>query len=410
MIERLSDPELWKLASIPVVAAVVGWFTNWVAIRMTFAPLEPFGKPPYLGWQGIIPSKAGKMAATFVDTTMSRLGTVGELFEQIEPERMTARVVAWVEPRMGEYTDEVMRERDAVLWENLPALVREMIAARAARGVPRRVGAAVTEIRDRLDELLDFRAMIIDRLEGDKALLNRLFLESGAKEFRFIVDSGLWIGFLFGLVQLAAWVLYPAGWTLPVAGGIVGWATNWIALNLIFRPLHPRKIGPFVLHGLFLRRQHEVAAVWCRIVTREILTVRNLIGALFNGPRAERVEGVVRRHLRPLVDEAVEGLRPLAQAAVGLEGYAELREKVADKAVAVSTDPFDDPFFNESRARVVERLLRERMESLPSEEFQDLLRPCFQEDEMKLIVLGGVLGLAAGFAQLVLVFGGSLFG
>jgi hypothetical protein len=29
---------------------------------------------------------------------------------------------------------------------------------------------------------------------------------------------------------------------------------------------------------------------------------------------------------------------------------------------------------------------------------------------MKLIVLGGVLGLAAGFAQLVLVFGGSLFG
>jgi uncharacterized membrane protein YheB (UPF0754 family) len=251
--------------------------------------------------------------------------------------------------------------------------------------------------------------MIIGRLEGDKALLNRLFLESGAREFRFIVRSGLWFGFLFGLVQLAVWIVLPAGWVLPVAGAAVGWATNWIALNLIFRPLHPRKIGPFVLHGLFLRRQREVAAVWCRIVTREILTVRSLVRALLYGPRAEKVEGVIRRHLRPLVDEAVEGLRPVAQAAVGLEGYAELRESVADKAVSVSVDPFDDRFFNESRARVVERLLRERMESLPSEEFQDLLRPCFQEDEMKLIVLGGVLGLAAGFAQLVFVFGGSLF-
>lgn len=410
MIELLRDPEFWKHASIPVVAALVGWGTNWVAIRMTFVPLEPIGRPPFLGWQGIIPSKAGKMAATFVDSTMSRLGTVEEVFEQIEPDRMAAHVVAWVEPRMPQYTDEVMRERDAVLWENLPELVRDLVVVRATRGLPRRVGALLSEIHGRLDELLDFRAMIIGRLEGDKALLNRLFLESGAREFLFIVRSGLWFGFLFGLVQLAVWIVYPAGWVLPVAGAAVGWATNWIALNLIFRPLHPKKIGPFVLHGLFLRRQREVAAVWCRIVTREILTVRNLVHALLFGSRADRVEGLIRRHLRPLVDEAVEGLRPVAQAAVGLEGYAELRESVADKAVAVSTDPFEDPFFNESRARVVERLLRERMESLPSEEFQDLLRPCFQEDEMKLIVLGGVLGLAAGFAQLVFVFGGSLFG
>jgi hypothetical protein len=46
------------------------------------------------------------------------------------------------------------------------------------------------------------------------------------------------------------------------------------------------------------------------------------------------------------------------------------------------------------------------MESLPPEDFQDLLRPCFQEDEMKLILTGAVLGFLAGIAQLVFVFGG----
>jgi uncharacterized membrane protein YheB (UPF0754 family) len=398
------DPEFWKLASIPVVAGVVGWFTNWVAIVMSFHPLRRVGWPPLLGWHGIIPSKAAKMAGTFVDSTMARLGTVAELFEQIEPERVAAHAVAWVEPRMGEYTDEVMRARDAVLWENLPELVKDGIRARARRRLPPLVGAAVEEIGRRIDELLDFRQMIVGRLAGDPALLNRLFLESGAREFRFIVRSGLYFGFLFGLVQLAVWVVYPAPWVLPAFGAAVGWATNWIALNLVFRPLQPRKIGPFTLHGLFLRRQREVAAVWCRIVTREILTVRNLIRALLSGPRAERAQAVIRRHLRPLVDESVDVLRPVAQAAVGLEGYAGLRETVGEKAVAISAEPFDDPFFNEARARRVESLLRERMEALPSEEFQDLLRPCFQEDEMKLIVLGGVLGLLAGLAQLLLVF------
>ena len=51
----------------------------------------------------------------------------------------------------------------------------------------------------------------------------------------------------------------------------------------------------------------------------------------------------------------------------------------------------------------------ERMIALSSEEFQDLLRPCFQEDEIKLILVGAFLGFAAGICQLVFVFGGSVF-
>ena len=49
----------------------------------------------------------------------------------------------------------------------------------------------------------------------------------------------------------------------------------------------------------------------------------------------------------------------------------------------------------------------ERMIALSSEEFQDLLRPCFQEDEIKLILVGAFLGFGAGIGQLVFVFGES---
>jgi hypothetical protein len=79
---------------------------------------------------------------------------------------------------------------------------------------------------------------------------------------------------------------------------------------------------------------------------------------------------------------------------------------VGDKAVEVSIEPFDHWSFNRERGEVIERLLRERMEALPPAEFQDLLRPCFQEDETKLIAMGGVLGLLAGLGQLFFVFGG----
>jgi uncharacterized membrane protein YheB (UPF0754 family) len=399
-------PDFWKFASIPVVAAFVGWSTNWVAVKLTFLPLEFRGWPPLLGWQGIIPSKAAKMAGTFIDSTMSRLGTLPEVFEHMEPEKISQHINRSLKPRMDDLTDEVMLETNPILWENLLLLVRQRIYSRVEESLPRLVDNLVREIGESVEDLVDLKDMITTRLVTDKALLNRLFLESGAAEFKFIIHSGFYFGFLFGLIQLAVWIVYPAWWILPFFGLLVGLATNWIALNLIFRPLYPKKFGPFTLQGLFLKRQVEVAGVWCGIVTREILTVRALTHAMIYGPRADRTRTLIKKHIKPLVDDAVGIVRPVAQVAVGMEGFARIKERVGEKALDISADPFDNHIFNEDRAIVVEGFMRQRMEGLPPDQFQDLLRPCFQEDEWKLVLMGGVLGALAGFAQLLLVFGG----
>lgn len=54
------------------------------------------------------------------------------------------------------------------------------------------------------------------------------------------------------------WLLYDKPWTLPAGGAVVGYITNWLAIKLIFEPVDPVKLGPFVLQGLFLKRQDEV--------------------------------------------------------------------------------------------------------------------------------------------------------
>lgn len=408
LLDTLRNVEFWKYVSIPFVAAFVGWITNWIAIKMTFLPLEFVGIRPFLGWQGIIPSKAVKMAGIFVDQTMYKLGKLSEVFEQMDPDLIAQHVIRYVEPRLDEYVDDIMQAQSPLIWENTPAVIKSQIYAAVRRDIPRRVEALMHEIGENVEELVDLKEMIVDQLVEDKSLLNRLFLESGAAEFRFIVRSGAYFGFLFGLVQVVVWYLLPAWWVLPVFGLIVGYATNWLALNLIFRPLHPRRVGPLTIQGLFLRRQKEVAAVWCPMVTREVLTLRNIINAMVNGSRAERTAKLIRRHIKPVVDEAVGGGlgKALAQVAVGVEGFAQIKESVGQKAIDVSGAPFEDRMFNEDRAKVVEEALRQRMEAMSSEDFQGLLRPCFQEDELKLIIAGAVLGFGAGLAQLAFVFGG----
>merc|ERR1719453_1502415 len=102
--------------------------------------------------------------------------------------------------------------------------------------------------------------------------MNDIFEKVADYEFWFIRVSGFWFGFLFGLMQMGAWILYPAWWTLPAAGLVVGWATNFIALKMIFSPSEPRRCCCFTCHGLFLRRQREVAVVYSQLFSTKVLT------------------------------------------------------------------------------------------------------------------------------------------
>lgn len=408
MTSLFENPEFWQYLSIPVIAALIGWTTNWLAIRMTFYPLEFVGKPPLFGWQGIIPSKARKMAAISVDATISKIGTVREIFQQIDPRVLAAHITSTVEPRTEEYVDELMLREHPTFWENLPASARNLVYERVRKSTPQLVDNLIDEVSRNIEDLLDIKGMVIQRLANDKRLLNRIFLECGDTEFRFIVNSGFYFGFLFGLIQMTIWYFYQSWWVLPFFGLLVGYATNWIALNVIFRPLHEKKIGPFRLQGLFLKRQPDVAESFCHIVTHEILTVGNIINAIMEGPKGERASNMVKKHIKQLVDETVGIGKPLTQVAFGPTGFATLKNQVGQKALEISRVPFNNPVFEIDRARAVKSIMVERMISLSSEEFQDLLRPCFQEDEIKLILVGAFLGFTAGVGQLVFVFGGSV--
>ena len=409
MLERtILSPEFWKHASIPFVAALVGWATNWVAIKLTFRPLEFVGVAPYLGWQGIIPRKAGKMARIFVDKTMFRLGSLEELFLSMEPKTIAKHVSGLLDGRLEAYTDEVMFYGSPGVWSKVPQVVRDSVHARVRERMPQFVDALVQDIAENIENLVDFKEMLVVTLEADRDLLNRLFLEAGEAEFRFIVRSGLYFGFLFGLVQLLVWTLLKSWWVLPAFGLFVGAATNWFAINIVFRPLNPVRVGPWTVQGLFLKRQKEVAAVWTRLVTTEIVTLQRIVYTLLYGSRSNRARAMIRAHIQPIADEVMRGYAPLSDLAIASEARERIRKNVGDKAVEVSTDPFDHWPFNRERGRLAEGLLRERMAGLSSSEFQDLLRPCFQEDEIKLIVVGGLLGLLAGVAQLVFVFGGGV--
>lgn len=403
----------WKYASIPVLSALIGWSTNVLALKMTFYPLNFVGIGK-LGWQGIIPSRAGVMAGKSVDLLTSKLITIEERFEQLDPERIAEEMEPALNRMTNQIVDEVMAEEAPELWENVPKGIKEGIYLRAAEETPQVVEELMQDVKERITELFDLRRMVVETLEGDRELLNQIFLDVGREEFKFIERSGGYFGFLFGMIQMGLFAfgnfvlgidLMYTLWLLPAAGLLVGWATNVLALRMIFLPQVPKRFFFFfTFQGLFLRRQREVASEYSRIVASRILTAPQILDELISGPASERLFSLVRLHLKRGIDASAGLVKPLFQLTRGTHRYIAVKDRIARRFEEELPYSLRYLFPYAEEALDVENSLRQKMQELSAPEFVGFLRPVFQEDEWKLILVGAVLGLIAGLVQMLVVF------
>lgn len=392
-----------RIAAIPVIAGLIGFVTNWLAVRMMFEPVTFRGIGPF-GWQGVIPGKAAKMASISVDKGLAKLGSLSEFYEKLDPDAIARHVVGDSGEEIRRLVDQIAARESPEVWLELPDSVREAVLDRVERELPALVGSVTKDIGANIDQLMDLKSMVVRHMRDHPTLVNRMFWEVGEREFRFIVRSGLYFGFGLGLIQMAVFLAWDNPVVLPVAGLLVGYLTNWVALRIIFEPIEPVRVGPVTFWGLFPKRQDQVAIVYARLVTSEIITLSNIVDEMMDGPMSDRTRLLLAKRLRPAVDEAVGLARPAVRLALGGREYDSIKESLATDAVEVTIDSFRDPTFNEGRSEILQELIAARMAELPPREFSDLLRSAFKEDEWQLIAAGAVLGGAAGLAQMAFVF------
>ena len=111
---------------IPIIAAFAGWGTNWLAIKMTFYPLEYVGVFPF-GWRGVVPSRIRKFASGLVDTTIGRIGGLPVMLESIDTDEVKKQFLDTASGMIARVVHDLMRDQKRVMWENLPAATKKRV-------------------------------------------------------------------------------------------------------------------------------------------------------------------------------------------------------------------------------------------------------------------------------------------
>ncbi len=425
----LQRSDFWAVLSIIPVTAFVTWAHVWMALKMVFFPIHFWGfhvgSIP-VGWQGIVPRKAGRISGIITDNTLSKLGSLQEFLDAMDPKDMAHIIGQQVGHELEYLIDEVMMERNAILWENMPYAIKRRIYAQANKQLPGVLEDLVVDLTLNVESLVDMREMVVSQMENDRHLMVRMFLKVGQKEINFIWHISALIGIVFGIFQMIVWFVIPWHWTVPFWASVWGFLTNWIAIWMVFNPLeahyvrYPQffertknrkfpwikpvipRIGAYNIQGAFMKRQDEVSDVFAKVVTEELITLKTIMSEMMYGGKKEKTRRIVKRHINEIMETPL--VRTTLQISLGPKEYARLKTDLIDRSIEITMVPISDPEFNASRAQKIFQMFRDRIRELTPKEFQNLLRPAFQEDEWILIILGGVTGFVAGLIHLFVAF------
>ena len=187
---------------IPVISAFIGWFTNWIAIKMLFHPKNPI-KILGITFIGIFPKRQAQFAEKLGKLVSAELLS----FDDIESKITNTDNIDQLMPQIDAHTDHFLRVK---LADQMPVISMFI----GDKTIQQMKSVFMTELKEifpsimksymgNLKKDLDLEKIVIEKVKGfssDK--LEQILNDIMSKEFRFVEIIGGVLGFIIGIVQV----------------------------------------------------------------------------------------------------------------------------------------------------------------------------------------------------------------
>ncbi len=190
------------LILIPVISAFIGWFTNWIAIKMLFHPRTP-KKILGLTFQGIFPKRQRQFAEKLGKLVSEELLSFQDIEQKISNPENISKLMPFVE----EHIEHFLRVKLAEQLPMISMFIGEKTIADLKKVFVNELTVIFPEIMknymSNLKSDLDLEKIVTEKVSGfssDKLeeILNAIM----SKEFRFVEIIGGVLGFIIGLLQV----------------------------------------------------------------------------------------------------------------------------------------------------------------------------------------------------------------
>jgi uncharacterized membrane protein YheB (UPF0754 family) len=192
----------WWLILIPVISAFIGWFTNWIAIKMLFHPRHP-KKILGVTFHGIFPKRQQQFATKLGKLVSNELLSFGEIEQKISNPDNVQKIL----PILEGHIDTFLREKLVIQIPMLGMLIGDktigMVKAVFLKELEELFPTMMKQYMLTLQHDLNLEKIVIEKVanfSSDKLedILNHIM----SSEFRFVEIIGAVLGFIIGVIQV----------------------------------------------------------------------------------------------------------------------------------------------------------------------------------------------------------------
>jgi len=194
-----SSPLLYLL---PILAALIGWTTNYLAIKMLFYPHQP-KKILGLTFQGVFPKRQAQIAEKLGDLVANELFSIKDVAQKIED--LSTQPEALEE--VGKRIEKTIRGKLISAFPMLSMFLSDEMIEKVTnlfKGELEdflRVSAQGLAVK--MEESVDIQALVREKVQAFSSnKIEELLIGFMEQEFRFIEKIGAVLGFLIGCVQV----------------------------------------------------------------------------------------------------------------------------------------------------------------------------------------------------------------
>tara|TARA_B110000037_G_C17054535_1_gene479186 strand:+ start:545 stop:1219 length:675 start_codon:yes stop_codon:yes gene_type:complete len=199
----LSSNHIAAAIALPFIAGSIGWFTNYLAVKMLFHPRKPVN---FLGVhiQGVFPKRQSFVAEKIGQIVANDLLASDEIFRHIQGEGNLNKIKSGLSKKLSDYFELTFAQKYPMASRLLPKKAKIRIQEEILEEVEKLVPSLIQSQVYHLEDSLDIESIItskVNQLSGEK--LEKLLWDILAEEFKFIEWVGAILGFTIGLIQVA---------------------------------------------------------------------------------------------------------------------------------------------------------------------------------------------------------------
>lgn len=188
--------------TLPFIAAITGWVTNYLAIKMLFHPREKVNLF-FFSIQGIFPKRQKVLAERLGKIVANELFSFKDIKDRFASTSSMDEMNHVLDEKLEDFMEVKLKSAMPMLAMFLNGEAKMKIKNTLHEEFQHIMPEIINTYSDKLERELDIEAIVsqkVDAFSSDK--LEQILFSIMKKEFKFIEILGGVLGFLIGIIQL----------------------------------------------------------------------------------------------------------------------------------------------------------------------------------------------------------------